>query len=82
MAEQTGGQYFAVPPQLYSTALEMILTQLHFRYQLGFVPPTLDGLRHRLTVELTPDAKAAHNGFRLKFRPVYIPVREAPEWVR
>lgn len=82
MAEQTGGQYFAVPPELYSTALEMILTQLHFRYQLGFVPPALDGKRHKLTVELTPEAQALHKNFRLKFRPVYIPVRETPEWAR
>jgi hypothetical protein len=82
MADQTGGQYFAVPPALFSTALEMILTQLHFRYQLGFVPPAVDGKRHKLTVELTPEAQAMHKDFRLKFRPVYIPVRETPEWAR
>jgi hypothetical protein len=82
MADQTGGQYLAVPPPLYSTALEMILTQLHFRYQLGFVPPALDGKRHNLTVELTPEAKALHEGLRLKFRTAYIPVRETPEWAR
>jgi len=82
MADQTGGQYLAVPPPLYSTALEMILTQLHFRYQLGFVPPALDGKRHNLTVELTPEAKALHEGLRLRFRTAYIPVRETPEWAR
>jgi len=49
---------------------------------LGFVPPALDGKRHKLTVELTPEAQALHKNFRLKFRPVYIPVRETPEWAR
>ena len=34
MANHTGGQFFKVTPDQYASALESILTQLHFRYQL------------------------------------------------
>lgn len=80
MAEHTGGEYFSVPPSGYAEALEAILTQLHFRYELGFIPPAIDGKRHELKVELTKEAKKEHKGVRLRFRPEYIPVREEPEW--
>jgi hypothetical protein len=82
MAERTGGEYFSVPPSEYSTALEKILTQLHFRYQLGFIPPAIDGKRHTLKVELTKAAHKKHKGARLRFRLEYIPLPEAPQWAR
>ena len=82
MARHTGGQFFKVPPAEYSGALESILTQLHFRYQLGFVPPAIDGQRHQLKVELTSAARARHKGVRLRYRPEYIPLPETPEWAR
>ena len=50
MAVKTGGQYFAIPPGLYASALESIILQLHFRYQIGFKPSVIDGKRHRLRV--------------------------------
>jgi len=81
MAERTGGQYFSVPPSEYKRALDTILMQLHFRYELGFIPSTIDGKRHELKVELTKEAKKEHKGVRLKFRPEYIPVPEEPKWV-
>lgn len=81
MAKHTGGEYFSVPPSGYEKALEAILMQLHFRYELGFIPPAIDGKRHELRVELTKEAKAEHQGLRLRYRPEYIPVREQPEWV-
>ena len=80
MAKHTGGEYFSVPPSGYETTLEAILLQLHFRYELGFIPPAIDGKRHELRVELTKSAKARHKGLRLRYRPEYIPVREQPEW--
>jgi hypothetical protein len=46
IATETGGEYLRVTPETYSTGLEEILQQLHFRYQLGFTPETLDGKRH------------------------------------
>lgn len=82
MAEQTGGQYFTVQPSEYAAALEMILMQLHFRYQLGFIPPAIDGKRHKLKVEFTKEAKEKYKGVRLNFRQEYIPVLEPPEWAR
>lgn len=82
MAKHTGGQYFSVPASGFATALETILMQLHFRYELGFIPPAIDGKRHELKVELTKTAKKKYKGVRLRFRPEYIPVTEEPEWVR
>ena len=82
MAKHTGGQYFTVPPSEYERALDTILMQLHFRYELGFIPPAIDGKRHKLKVELTKTAKKRHNGVRLRFRPEYIPVTQEPEWAQ
>jgi hypothetical protein len=80
MAKHTGGQYFSTPPEGFAAALETILQQLHFRYELGFIPPAIDGKRHELKVELTTSAKKQHKGVRLRFRQEYIPLREAPDW--
>ena len=80
MAKHTGGEYFSVPPSGYETKLETILMQLHYRYELGFIPLAIDAKRHELRVELTKEAKAEHKGVRLRYRPAYIPVREEPEW--
>lgn len=82
MAKQTGGQYFSVPPSEYAATLATVLMQLHFRYELGFIPPAIDGRRHELRVELTNEGKKKHKGVRLRFRPEYIPVTEEPEWVQ
>jgi hypothetical protein len=80
MVRHTGGEYFSAPASGYEAALEGILLQLHFRYELGFIPPAIDGKRHELRVDLTKSAKAEHKGLRLRYRPEYIPVREQPEW--
>lgn len=82
IVEQTGGQYFSVPAENYAAALETILTQLHFRYELGFVPPVIDGKRHEIKVELTKEAREQHQGVRLRHRTEYIAVREEPDWAR
>lgn len=82
MADHTGGQYFSVPPSGYADALRAIVKQLHFRYELGFIPTAIDGKRHELKVELTKEAKEKHRGVRLRFRTEYIPVAEAPNWTR
>ena len=80
MAKHTSGEYFSLPPSGYETTLETILMQLHYRYELGFIPPVIDGKRHELRVELTKQAEAEHKGLRLRYRPEYIPVREEPAW--
>lgn len=76
LSDETGGQYFRAPEKLYGATLEDILMLLHFRYELGFKPPTIDGKRHKLKVELVGDAKADHKSVRLRYRPEYIPVPE------
>jgi hypothetical protein len=82
MAKQTGGQYMIASPSEYAGVLESILKQLHFRYEIGFIPPAIDGKRHALKVELTHEAREKHKGVRLRFRPEYIPVSEEPAWAR
>jgi len=82
MAKHTGGEYFNTAPAGYSAALQNILEQLHSRYEIGFIPPAIDGQRHALKVELTKEGRAKHKGVRLRFRPEYIPVAEEPEWAR
>jgi hypothetical protein len=73
IATQTGGQYMEVTPETYAKGLEEILQQLHFRYELGFVPDNLDGKRHKLTVKLAHRMKNHHKGVRLKYRAAYVP---------
>jgi hypothetical protein len=75
VATQTGGQYLDATPETYGKALEEILRQLHFRYELGFQPKDLDGKRHKLTVRLADSARNQHKGVRLRFRATYVPVR-------
>jgi len=73
IATKTGGEYLWVTPDTYATGLQEILQQLHFRYELGFKPATLDGKRHKLRVDLTDTAKIQHAGLRLRFRLAYVP---------
>jgi hypothetical protein len=80
MAEETGGQYYWVPEKLYAIALEDIIVQLHFRYELGFVPSVLDGKHHELKVELTKDASHEHKSLRLRARREYLPLPGLPAW--
>ncbi len=60
VATQTGGEYLDVTSETYGNGLEQILQQLHFRYELGFQPPALDGKRHRLAVKLANAAKSQY----------------------
>jgi hypothetical protein len=78
LAVKTGGQFFSVSPNMFATALDDILVQVHFRYVLGFQPDALDGKTHKLTVELTDSAKLKHPSTRLAFRPAYVPVKAKP----
>lgn len=74
-SEATAGQFFSVKPPLFSTALDDILVQVHFRYQLGFKPPSLDGKRHKLTIALADEVKTQHKSVRLVHRSEYIPAK-------
>ena len=74
-SEATAGQFFSVKPPLFATALDDILVQVHFRYQLGFKPPGLDGKRHKLTIALADEVKMQHKSVRLVHRSEYIPAK-------
>ncbi|MGC2474830.1 MAG: hypothetical protein WA485_10880 [Candidatus Sulfotelmatobacter sp.] len=74
VAAQTGGEYLDVTPETYGSGFEQILQQLHFRYELGFQPPLLDGKRHKLTVKLTDAVKEQYRNVRLRYRAAYVPV--------
>jgi hypothetical protein len=81
-SRETGGEiYSTIDPKLFSNALDYTLTQLHLRYTIGFKPKKLDGKRHTLKVELTPEAKKRFPAAELRYRPEYIPVG-APESFR
>jgi hypothetical protein len=76
IATETGGEYLRVTPETYASGLEEILRQLHFRYQLGFKPETLDGKRHKLIVKLADVAKNQHKEVRLRYRAAYVPIKD------
>ena len=77
---ETGGQVYSTSdPKLFSNALEYLLTQLHLRYTIGFKPKKLDGKRHRLVVELTPEARKRYGAVTLRYRPEYVPVEHPQE---
>ncbi len=73
-ASETGGQYYSSEHvEQFSNAVAYILAQTHLRYVLGFRPPALDGKRHTLRVELTPEASRRYGLPQLRHRPEYIP---------
>lgn len=74
-SQETGGEVYSTgDPKLFSSALDYILTQLHYRYTIGFKPEKLDNKRHTLKVELSDQAKKRFPAAELRFRPEYIPV--------
>ncbi len=74
-SRETGGQYYTtVNPQLFSAAVDYIISQVHLRYTLGFKPLLIDGKRHSLKVELTKEAQNRFRGIQLRFRQDYVPV--------
>lgn len=71
----TGGDVYGTPdPARLSQGLDYILTQMHFRYTLGFRPSNWDGKKHDLKIELTPDGKRKYADAVLRFRPQYLAV--------
>ena len=74
LAERTGGAAMIANrqnPDCYSEALAATLDRLHGRYQIGFVPQTLDGKVHKLKVQLKAEAKKSHPHLLLKQRAEY-----------
>ena len=72
LSDATGGQYFSVKSDQYATALQSVLLQLHFRYELAFKPPAVDGKMHKLKVELVDEMKKVRSSVQLSYRYAYI----------
>jgi hypothetical protein len=77
ITNQTGGQYLDASPDTYAAAMDEILQQLHFRYELGFQPTALDGKRHKLVVRFAGSAKNRYKAVRLRYRAAYVPLPHA-----
>jgi hypothetical protein len=74
-SHETGGEvYSTLEPTHFADTLDVLLTQLHLRYTIGFKPLKLDGKRHHLKVELTSDAHKRFKAAELQFRLEYIAV--------
>ncbi len=73
MAAETGGQVIAANHENYADALARIVDQLHHRYDLGFVPPAVDGKYHSLQVKLNEEARHKYSNLILRYRAGYVP---------
>ncbi len=74
-SRETGGAVDSTrDPTHFSDALNELLTQLHLRYTIGFRPLNRDGKRHRLKVELTPEAHLRFGAAELHHRQEFIPI--------
>jgi hypothetical protein len=73
MAAETGGQVIAVKHDAYADALTKIIEELHLRYDLGFVPPSVDDEYHNLRVKLTDVARHQYGNVMLRYRAGYVP---------
>jgi hypothetical protein len=73
MAARSGGQVISVKHDGYAEALTKIIDELHFRYDVGFAPATVDDKYHDLKVELTDAAKHQYDDIVLRYRAGYVP---------
>ncbi len=73
MATETGGQVIAAKHESYADALARIVDELHHRYDLGFVPPAVDGKYHSLKVKLNGEARHKYSNLILRYRAGYVP---------
>jgi hypothetical protein len=72
MAEQTGGQVYSTWTNKYGENLDRLIADLHRRYEIGFVPPTLDGRRHDIKIKLTDEARHKLKSAELHYAPAYL----------
>ena len=63
-----GGQFFVFDSDPLATTMNGVAEELRRQYVLGFVPASLDGQEHKITVELT-DKK-----LKARHRPTYLAV--------
>ena len=72
LGDETGGQVLSNVHGDYAKELEHILSQLHGRYEIGFVPTNPNGKRHELKVRLTEEARKKYKSVELRVAPTFI----------
>ncbi|GAC1659501.1 MAG: hypothetical protein NVS9B15_22160 [Acidobacteriaceae bacterium] len=71
LSKHSGGAYLYGSKGDYATPLAAIIQALQFGYQIGFVPPVLDGKQHRLELRLSDAAN--NRKTLLLYRTSYVP---------
>jgi hypothetical protein len=79
LAEQTGGQVYSTWTNKYGENLDRLVGDLHHRYEMGFVPPTLDGRRHEINIKLTDEARHKLKSAELHCAPAYLAAPALPQ---
>jgi hypothetical protein len=49
-----------------------LIGDLHRRYELGFIPPNLDGKRHEIKIKLTEEGRRKLKSAELRYAPAYL----------
>jgi hypothetical protein len=78
LAEQTGGQVYSTWTNKYGENLERLLGDLHRRFEIGYVPPALDGRRHEIKIKLTDEAHHKLKSAELYYAPAYLAAPATP----
>ena len=79
LAEQTGGQVYSTWTNKYGENLDRLIGDLHRRYEIGFVPPTLDGRRHEIKIKLMDEARHKLKSAELHYAPAYLAAPALPQ---
>lgn len=79
LTEQTGGQVYSTWTNKYGENLDRLIEDLHRRYEIGFVPPTLDGRRHEIKIRLSDEARHKLKSAELHYPPAYLAASALPQ---
>jgi len=69
--EETGGQVLSTKRANWGDALGQIVNGFHSRYEIAFLPPTLDRGWHTVRIKLTDTAIRKHGPAILRYRSSY-----------
>jgi hypothetical protein len=72
LSDKTGGLVLSTWRGTYDVELDRILTELQGRYQLGFIPPALDGKQHELRIKLSDNARNKLKSADLRYASAFL----------
>jgi hypothetical protein len=72
LSDKTGGVVLSTWHGTYDVELDHILTELQGRYQLGFIPPALDGKQHELRIKLSDNARNKLKSADLRYASTFL----------